>query len=326
MAKVLVCRFSSIGDVVLTSPIVRSLKTARPALELHYVTKAALAPLVVHNPHLARVHVLEDDFGRLVRQLRAERFSFLVDLHNNLRSHRLRVALGIPAAGFPKLNARKYVLTKFKRDTLPDRHLVDRYAEALQPLGVPLDAGGLELFLPPEAATAAQQQLASAGVAGGFTAHVLGAKFATKRWPAAYHAELANRRGQPVVLLGGPDVANDARTVAKRLAVPYLNTVGKADLMTSAAFIQHAAAVVTPDTGLMHVAAAFQRPTYVLWGNTVPKFGMAPYRAPHRNLEVHGLRCRPCSKLGFARCPQGHHRCMHELNPERVATLIAKDG
>ncbi|RTQ44044.1 glycosyl transferase, partial [Hymenobacter gummosus] len=66
-------------------------------------------------------------------------------------------------------------------------------------------------------------------------------------------------------------------------------------------------------TGQMHIAAAFRKEIISVWGNTVPEFGMYPFRTEFRALEVEGLGCRPCSKIGYEKCPQGHFRCMRDI-------------
>ncbi|MFT7226079.1 MAG: ADP-heptose:LPS heptosyltransferase, partial [Neolewinella sp.] len=94
--------------------------------------------------------------------------------------------------------------------------------------------------------------------------------------------------------------------------------------------VRKAATVVTHDTGLMHVAAAFRKPIVSIWGNTVPDLGMYPYLPgqealeKQRRQEVVGLSCRPCSKIGHQACPQGHFRCILNQDPEAIASLVGK--
>jgi heptosyltransferase-2 len=313
-AKYLVIRFSSIGDIVLTTPILRSLRRGAPSAEIHYLTKPAFAPLLAENPNIDRLHTLPASWHQLRSQLRGEQFTYILDLHKNLRSLRTRWLLrSTPAASFPKLTLQKL---------LSARHIVERYAEVLRPLGIPLDDGGLDCYLPASARELARdwcrRKLGTVAPWG----IVLGGTYPTKQWPLAYFQTLLDSWQAPVVLLGGPEDQPAADALAARLQVPCLNAAGRSDLNVSAALLEQCSAVLAHDTGLMHIAAALGKPVYALWGNTAPELGMTPYKTPHLNLENTGLYCHPCSRLGHERCPEGHFRCMRALTPEYVAEQI----
>lgn len=317
----MILRLSSIGDVILTSPIIRSLATCLPESELHFLTKAAYAPLLDHHPQLEKVHRFEGNLQKTIQELETEDFDFVLDLHQNIRTARIKLALGIPSATYSKDRWAVLAHTKFKLPTLPNRHTVERYAQTLDKLDCQLDEGGLELHLPSEAHKAAQDIVqrffhrAPLGI-------VLGAGFLTKRWPAAHFIDLINAYGNPVLLLGGPGERAFSNEIADSLQVPHLNATGHYNLVLSAALVRECQALITHDTGLMHVAAAFQIPAIVLWGNTAPEIGFAPYNAPHQNLQVEGLSCRPCTKLGHDQCPKSHFRCMNDLLPAQVLEAL----
>lgn len=330
LGRLLVIRLSSIGDVVLTTPILRSIRAALPAVELHLLVKPAMAGVVRHNPHLTRLHTLAPRLADTVDALRAVGFDHVIDLQGSLRSRRIVSALGAPSSGFSKENWAKYRMVHRWLPGAPVAgvdHIVTRYAQALAPLGIALDAGGLEVHTDAAAEARADQLFAQAFSPGvrplGI---VLGATHATKRWPAAYHRALIAQIDRPVILFGGPAEAAVAAAIAEGLPVPCLNAAGTTSLLEATALLSRCAAAVTHDTGLMHIAAARQVPTLTLWGSTVPGFGMTPYRAPHVVAEVAGLSCRPCSKIGYARCPQGHFRCMRDLTPESVAAQLRATG
>ncbi len=315
--KILVLRFSSIGDIVLTSPVVRALATQLPGAEVHFATKAAFGALFDANPYVAKVHLLTGSLSQLVAVLRAERFDHIVDLHNNLRTRLLTLQLGVPVTRFDKLNGLKWLLVRFKINRLPLVHIVQRYLAAAAPLGIQDDGRGLDYFIPP-----AQEVPLTALPAthrAGYVAVVIGAAHATKRLPPEKLIELCEQLAQPLVLVGGPDDA----PVAELLELYFqakpgdgrtriFNACGRFSLHGSASLVRQAQRVVTHDTGLMHIAAAFQRPIVSIWGNTVPEFGMTPFHTDFRVLEVSGLPCRPCSKIGYAQCPKGHFRCMRD--------------
>lgn len=333
-ARVLIIRLSSIGDVVLTTPIPRSLRRARPDLEIHFATRKAFAPVYARNPYIDQLHLLDPaDFAGFARKLADIGFDYVLDLQHNARSQRLRRRIGAKSAVFPKRNFSKFLMVAFKQKT-GVQHVVERYGETLRLLGADLDEGGLDFFLSDETRAAAAGLLQAGGLRGrgqggpGFVAVALGATHNTKKWPLENFRELLLQLDRPAVLLGGPAEEDDGAWLVRQCQAegrsqPLLDLCGQTDLETSAAVAEQADAALTHDTGMMHIAAALQRPVVSLWGNTVPGFGMTPYRAPHRILEVPGLSCRPCSKLGRPRCPQGHFRCMRDLTPERVCTELA---
>jgi len=319
--KILIIRLSSIGDVVLTSPIIRSLHTLYPDAQLHFLTKGGVAPLLDGHPLLAQVHRFTGDMNATVAELKEEKFDYIVDLHRNIRSAILKIRLRVSAASYTKDRWPVWFYTRYKIGQLPDRHTVERYAHALRklkPLGSEL--APLELHLPPEAHALAAQirgryfQEDPIGV-------VLGGKYATKRWPNAYFVELLNQLKRPVLLLGGPEDKEAAEEIKSQLTIHHFDAVGQYDLVLSAALVKECAYLITHDTGLMHIGAAFQKTLFVLWGNTVPELGFSAWKTEAYNLEVPGLKCRPCTKLGHEECPKGHFKCMLELKP---ATVLAE--
>ncbi len=322
-AKVLIIRFSSMGDVVLTTPVVRSLKAAFPEVEIHYLTKTAFAPLLRHNPYLAQLHLLQkDNLPQLVALLRKEGFDHVLDLHGSLRSRWVALQLGVPVSSLDKRNFDKWKMTKLHAE-LEVPHVVTRYGDTLKPLGVELDSEGLEVFLSREIEEAGDELLSQNGfVEKDILAVALGATHATKRWPVAYFAETLNALNKPCVLLGGKDALEEAAYLREHLKVPFLDGVGQWDLLTAAAALKACGALLTHDTGFMHIGAAFGMKVFSLWGNTVPGFGMTPYKTPHWILEVEGLACRPCSRIGFDTCPKGHFRCMRDLLPAQVTEVL----
>lgn len=321
MPRFLVIRFSSIGDIVLTSPVVRCLKQQLPDAEVHFLTKKAFAPVVEHNPYIDNVWLLEEQ-ANLVHQLKATRFDAIIDLHHNLRSQKFTAALGVPAYRFHKLNFSKWLLVNFKINQLPDVHIVDRYLDTVAPWGVHNDGLGLDYFTGASPETLA---MLPPEYAQGYIALVIGAAHVTKIIPADKAAAIIREINRPVILLGGKD--DRARGEAIRALCPgctVWNAAGEFSLHASASLVQRADLVITGDTGLMHIAAAFKKKIISIWGNTVPALGMTPYlpeALQHYSVLVENttLRCRPCSKLGFDQCPKQHFRCMTELDTALVA-------
>jgi ADP-heptose:LPS heptosyltransferase len=338
--KILILRFSSIGDIVLTTPVVRALAQQVPNAVVHFATKPAYRGLLAPSPYVAKVHCLTGTLGELVRELQAERFDYVVDLHNNLRTRLIKLRLGVPASSFDKLNWQKWLLVNFKIDQLPRVHIVQRYLAAAAPLGVKDDGRGLDYFIPADQEV--DLNTLPPDFRRGYVAVAIGAQHATKRLPVEKLIELCAKLARPVVLLGGPEdesvghvieqaFATEAATAQAPATIPndpyrfsqhppaqlpanppIHNGCGRYSLPQSASLLRQAQFVVSHDTGLMHIAAALGKEIFSVWGNTVPAFGMYPYRTEFRVLEVPGLPCRPCSKIGYAKCPQGHFKCMRD--------------
>jgi len=324
--KVLVVRFSSIGDIVLTSPVVRGL-SEQVGAEVHYLTKTRFAELVTSIPFISKVHAISRSVSEVSDELRAERYDAIIDLHVNLRSLQVRWLLfGVRTYAFHKLNVRKWVLTNLKIDVLPRVHIVDRYLAAAEGLGVYSDGKGLDFRIPQEAQLNVQQKWPELSDSRGFVAFSIGATHATKRLPTEKIEAVCRMLPVPVVLLGGDDMAEAGQQLERTVGSRVVNACGRLSLFQSASVIDQASVVLTHDTGLMHIAAALKKPIVSVWGNTVPAFGMTPYlpddNIPSAIMEVAGLSCRPCSKIGHARCPRGHFRCMREQDESIIASTV----
>ncbi len=315
--KFLVIRFSSIGDIVLTTPVLRCLKQQVPGAELHYLTKKAFANILEANPYVDKVHVLDKDLGSLIHALKVEDFDRVIDLHSNLRSARVKFGLGVRSQSFSKLNLEKWLMVRFKINRLPDVHIVDRYMDTVRHLGVVNDGKGLDYFIPEDD----EVDLASIPFRD-YTGIVIGAAHATKRLPLRKLQELVQKLDGGVVLLGGKEDMANGEKIRDVAPQKVFNACGKFNLHQSASLVRQARSIITHDTGLMHIAAAFNKPIVSVWGNTIPGFGMYPYSG-HREhtymAEVPGLTCRPCSKIGYDQCPLGHFKCMEEHDLDKIS-------
>jgi ADP-heptose:LPS heptosyltransferase len=324
--KILIIRFSSIGDIVLTTPAVRALKTEIDDAEVHFCTKKGYASLVEPNPYIDKVITLEDSLDQLVNQLKEEQYDYIVDLHNNLRTRIIKFRLGVKNYTFDKLNWEKWLIVNLKINKLPNIHIVDRTLEALKPLGVKGDNLGLDYFIP-EKDEVPMEWLPETHQ-DEYVAYAIGAQHSTKRLPLRRMIELCDKINKPIVLLGGKEDAEVGDELAKffersddsqsmeegleelgKRALIY-NGCGKFNLNQSASLVKQAKYVFTHDTGMMHIAAAFKKEVFSIWGNTIPMFGMYPYQTKFTILENNKIDCRPCSKIGYNKCPKGHFKCM----------------
>ena len=306
--KILVVRFSSIGDIVLTSPVVRMLKKQLNT-EVHFLTKSAYVSLLKNNPYIDSVYQIDASINEVIGDLKKENYDYVIDLHNNLRTQILKFKLGVPSRSFNKLNMEKFMLTTFKMDSIPKVHIVDRYLDTVLHLGIKNDNEGLDFFL------SAKDEVDVSCFPNNYTAFVIGGQHATKILPTKKIISIIKNIDKPVLLIGGPEDAHRGEEIAKACD-KVVNTCGKYSILHSASLVQQATMVITHDTGMMHIAAAFGQKIYSVWGNTVPEFGMYPYKVntSSRMIEVKDLSCRPCSKIGYAKCPKGHFKCMQEID------------
>lgn len=310
--KILILRFSSIGDIVLTTPVIRCLKQQLPKTEIHFATKASFKSILENNPYIDKLHLLESSTSELIKELQIEKFDAIIDLHSNLRTRRIKWALHATSYTFDKLNIRKWFYVNWKWKVMPQIHIVERYINTLKNLGVKNDLQGLDYFIPKKDIVDIHQL--PAAFSAGYVAIAIGAQHATKRLTEAKMIELIGKISQPIILLGGKEDA----LLGARLAsfFPHekniLNVCGAYNLNQSASIIQQCNYLYSHDTGLMHIAAALKKKIVAVWGNTTPELGMYPYKTEYVNWEVQGLYCRPCSKIGYTKCPKGHFKCMNE--------------
>ena len=324
--KFLIIRFSSIGDIVLTSPVIRCLRKKYPEDEIHFLTKYAFKNMVAHNPYINKIHTLGDSFELMLHELATEGYDYIIDLHHNLRTLRIKKHLKtVKSFSFSKLNVEKFILTNFKINTLPKKHIVDRNFECIKALDVENDGYGLDYFIP--AFEQVKESDLPTSHMHGYIAVVIGAALATKKLPLHKLKELCAAIDHPIILLGGKEDYEDGKAIAKIDEIKIYNACGKFNLNESADLVKKSKLVITHDTGLMHIAAALQKPVISVWGNTVPAFGMYPYYGKRSNMqydvvEVNKLWCRPCSKIGYKKCPKGHFKCMENIAVNDIVNLV----
>lgn len=324
IVRYLVIRFSSIGDIVLTSPVIRCLKQQVENAEIHYLTKPANTQILEPNPYIDKVHTFTT-YKQTIAELKQIQFDYVIDLQKNLRSKRLISKLQILDFTFPKLNFKKWLLTScLKINKLPDIHIVDRYFQAVRLFDVENDKQGLDYFIA-DSDIVDTQQLFSQD-ADSYAVFAIGGQHATKRMPAMQIAEICQKLSLKVILLGGKSDIEVANYICTK-ATNCLNLCGKLTLGQSASVVQQSRFVITHDTGLMHIAAAFKKNIVSIWGNTVADFGMYPYLAGEKSkmFAVENLKCRPCSKLGYEKCPRKHFKCMKEQKVEKVVEWCEKE-
>lgn len=322
--KFLIVRFSSIGDIILTTPVIRCLKQQVANAEVHMVTRQSFEPVLKANPYIDKLHLHRGNLKTTIALLKEENFDYVIDLHHNIRTLKLKTGLGVKSFSFNKLNIEKWLYTSLKWNRMPQVHIVDRYLETVSSFGVKNDGKGLDYFIP-ENETIKETDLPLPHRVA-FVAVVIGAALQTKQLPIEKLTAICAQIDFPVVLLGGPEDRDRGEIISGTDPHKIYNACGKFSLNESAGLVKRAKLVITHDTGLMHVAAAFKKPIISIWGNTVPDFGMTAYFGAFPGIDkrfgVEGLSCRPCSKIGYKKCPRGHFKCMVD-QPESQIVLTA---
>ena len=325
MPKILVIRFSSIGDIVLTTPVFRCIKKQLPDAEVHLVTKSSFKIVTANNPYIDHFFYLDDDLTSVIKELKKQKYDYVIDLHNNTRSYRIKRALRKKTFTINKLNFEKFLLTNLNINIMPAEHITTRSLDTVASLGVVDDGKGLDYFIPVK--DIVKEHDIPTSHSAGFITIVIGATYNTKKLPVHKLQELCYKIDHPVILLGGKEDNSDAEMIASVDPVKVYNACGKFNLNESADLVRQSKLVVSHDTGLMHIAAALQKPIISIWGNTTPVFGMYPYYGSRSDkqfdtVEVTGLRCRPCSKIGYQKCPMEHFKCMENQDIDSLVQLI----
>jgi heptosyltransferase-2 len=311
--KILIIRFSSIGDIVLTTPVIRCLKEQLPQVEIHYCSKSNFKAILDPNPYISKNYYYQNNLSSLLEELKNEKYDLIIDLHHNLRTLIMKLKLGIESRSFRKMNFQKWLLVKWKINKMGNSHVVDRYMETIAHLGIVNDNKGLDYFIPTP--DVVNLNALPGQFNHGYTAYAIGGQHATKKLPLHKMIELCKQIQQPIILLGGKEDFNNADQIISACTDQMLyNACGQYNLNQSASLIAQATNVISHDTGLMHIAAAFKKNIISIWGNTVPALGFSPYQTSFKVVENNAINCRPCSKLGYSACPKSHFKCMEELD------------
>ena len=325
--RIAVLRLSSLGDVVLTLPVVHALRAAYPGAAIQYWVKEEYAAVVRHDPAVTRVRELERDARRIEdlvsMSAELEDCDLVVDLHGSLRSRVLSFRLPgrVLRLRGRRLARERWVRARWTRPR-PLPHATARYAEVVAPLGI-APAGPPRVALASEAVAWAADRRAALG-AGAVVALCPGARHASKCWPEERWCQLERE-------LAGLGVGRVVlSTAAEQRALPRLAAQVTAaaravwateSLERSTAWLAECALAVTHDSGLMHLAAACGRPVVALFGSTSPVLGFAPSGEGHAVL-CRELSCQPCTVHGRERCPRGHFRCMLEIEVSEVLARV----
>ncbi|UEG52335.1 glycosyltransferase family 9 protein [Mucilaginibacter daejeonensis] len=319
--KILVIRFSSMGDIIYTTPVVRCLKQQLPNAEVHFLTKPAFRYIYDNNPYVDKLLLLQPTLGQSIADIKAEGYDLIVDLHSNLRTSIIKLRTGIRSYTYDKQRLRKWLSLKFNLKLVPPVHLVDRYLKAVAPLGVVNDGQPINYYIKNQYQLT---DLLPASHLQGYVAFVIGATHNTKRMPNHKIISICNQISKPIILLGGNDVKANGDEITNAVSARVYNACGVTTLDESVFLVSQADSLLGFDTGLTHIAEAFDIPIASIWGSTVPELlGVQPYMVKRSLVAGVELPCRPCSKFGQEKCPLGHFKCMNDM-PELPLITFAE--
>lgn len=320
--RLLFIRFSAIGDIVLASPALRCAKQQIPGVEIHFLTKKSMKAVSEANPYVDQFHYFDKDLSATIQELKACKFDYIIDLHKNLRTLRIRLALGVPYLSYNKLSVEKFLLTKFQVNRMADRHISMRSVDTLAPLGVSYDGKGLDYFVPSEVSL-------PVFFPEGYVALVIGASYATKKLPLDSLKVLCSQIPHPIVLVGGKEEVADGEALALLDPTRIVNTCGAYSLHESALIVQKAKVVISHDTGMLYIACAFEKNVIAIWGATSPALQVEPFMPDDSKARVFqsivpDLPCQPCSNFGTKTCPKGHFACMKKQDLSEIARQVGQ--
>ena len=311
--KILVIRLSSLGDILLTTPVLRALKKKFPESEIDFLTRESYADAINFNQNLNDVLLYEnyENIKELINVLQNKNYNFVVDLQNNFRSREVTSSLDIKRYKYKKSNIKKFLLVNLKINLLKNyKTIPEKYVEAIPDLH--LDKNGLELFIP--------QNINSYIEGSNFIGFCPGSRHYTKMWLEEYFVELGNKlsaEGYNVVLFGGESDIEVCNRISNKI-LGSVNLSNKNKLLQTAVDMKMCKLILCNDSGLMHTATAVGVPVVAMFGSTVKEFGFSPYNSNSLIIENNSLSCRPCSHIGRDKCPKKHFRCMRELTPTIV--------
>ncbi len=316
--KVLIIRFNSIGDIVLTSPVINAL--SENGYEIHYLCKALFSSLLDNNPKVEKVWELKDSLDEVVNELKKQSFDYVLDLHNNLRSTQVKRALGVKSFKLDKPRVQNWLLTNVGLFKKQRKHIVDRFIEVAQPLLKTYDKPKVQFFIPKQI----REECDQLHLPDKFICINVGAAFYTKAIPKEHLERIIKSIKLPSVLIGGPNELSIGEFLV-RANSKTINLVGQLKIEGSAEIISRSLGVVTGDTGMMHIAAALNKKVWAVFGSTHPLLGFTPYYNSGNKSTIFrntNISCSPCTKQGRKKCPKTHFKCMFELDINQIIESI----
>ena len=311
--NLLIVRLSSLGDILLTTPLLRTIKNNYPGIKIDFILRKEYHDLLKLNPNVDNIFLFnnhKDETSKLKSLIQKNNYDLIVDLQNNIRSKRLLRNSNVIIKSFGKNNLKKFLLVNFKINKLKNAPpITERYAQTIE--GLELDNEGLDLFSDKDTVQIEGDHSNLIGLCPG-------AKHFTKMWSKEYFIELGRlleQNGYRIILFGGKDDKQLCNEINDKLS-NAINLCNDNDILQTAADMKLCKTIFCNDSGLMHTATAVKVPVIAFFGSTVKEFGFSPYKSKSLVLENNNLKCRPCSHIGRSKCPKKHFKCMLDITPQ----------
>ncbi len=312
--RILIIRLSSLGDVLLTTPLIRTLKNLYPQVEIDFIIREEYQDTIRLNSHLNKIIPITRgyNFKEINEEIKKSSYDLIIDLQNNFRSRALTRNTSHEIVRYKKPYLKRVLLVKFKINKFDEIVPIPvRYANSIPNFA--LDDKGLELFLPPNQKNELTEE-------DDFIGLCPGSRHKTKMWFPEYFVKLGNeltKNNFKIILFGG----KDDREICKEISDQIENSIDLSNddnLLKLAEGMKKCKSVICNDSGLMHTALSVGVPTIAIFGSTVKEFGFAPYKGNNLVLENNLLSCRPCSHIGLDECPKKHLKCLKDIDPSFV--------
>ena len=320
--KILIIRLSSLGDILLTTPLIRTIKKKYPQIMIDFLLKEEYSDLLKKNPHINQILLYSKEINNQISKplSNSSKYDLIIDLQNNIRSRKLTLKLKVRTVRFKKYSFRKFLLVKTKINLMKNLPTVPiRYADTV---GLELDNGGLEIISDKQASKNLSGLKNLVGICPG-------AKHFTKRYPVEYHKQLCKlllENDFNVVLFGGKIDKNICAEIADEIP-NVINLQNEDDILQTVSDMKLCDIIICNDSGLMHVASSLNKKLITIFGSTVKEFGFMPYNCKNSIIiENQNLTCRPCSHIGRSSCPKSHFKCMRDIRPEDVFKVIVSEN
>ncbi|MDP4172358.1 MAG: glycosyltransferase family 9 protein [Bacteroidota bacterium] len=315
--RIIIIRLSSLGDILLTTPLIRSIKKNFENIKIDFLLREEYKDTLSYNPYINKSYFYQrNDNSKVFESLSSSKYDLCIDLQNNLRSSKFASLLNCSKVKFQKHTIDKFLLVNFKINRLRGLPPIPvRYASSLK--GFQLDDEGLDLFLPEGLKTSVKKQ-------GNTIGFCPGSRHLTKMWPEEYFIELGNMlvsEGFNIALLGGKSDREVCKRISEKIPLS-VDLSNNDDLLGIASEMKNCKLIVCNDSGMLHTACAVKTPVAVFFGSTVGEFGFIPYNNRNLILQNNCLSCRPCSHIGREKCPKGHFKCMLEVTPQKALNEI----
>lgn len=326
--RILIIHTAFIGDIVLSTPLIKKIKDTYPDSDITYVTTPSGEAILKNNPHLNNIIVYDkrgehkgiSGVWQLGKRLRYENFNMVITPHRYLRSSILSWLSRSPIRKGYDIASGSFLFTeKIKYDRT--KHEIEKLLSFVAPENK--KRYEIELY-PGEKEKMKGDNLWKENLLKDKKVVVLapGSKWFTKQWPVEYFNKLAESLKKlsnvRLIVVGGKDEIN--------LPIEKENIIdmrGKTSLLELADILSRADVVVTNDSSPIHIASAFKKPRiFALFGPTIEKFGFFPWSLNSKVFQVDGLKCRPCGIHGGKSCPEKHFKCMRDILPEEVFNEI----